>query len=85
MLHWFMSLGGETATTWDQMKQVFHEKYQAYCNTKDKIEELFNTVQMNEEILEDFVERILYNVMRAGHTTMGLDVLKIILIHGIRE
>ena len=27
-LHWFMSLGGETVTTWDQMKQVFLEKYE---------------------------------------------------------
>ena len=35
-LHWFMILGGETVTTWDQMKQVFLEKYQGYCNTKDK-------------------------------------------------
>ena len=26
-LHWFMSLDGETVTTWDQMKQVFLEKY----------------------------------------------------------
>ena len=42
-------------------------------------------VQKDEEILEDFVERLLYNVQRAGHTTMGLDVLKIILLRGIRE
>ena len=47
-LHWFMSLGGETVTTWDQMKQVFLEKYQEYCNTKDKREELFKMVQRDE-------------------------------------
>ena len=33
-LHWFMSLGGGTVTTWDQMKKVFLEKYQEYYNTK---------------------------------------------------
>ena len=27
-LRWFMSLGGETAATWEQMKQVFLRKYQ---------------------------------------------------------
>ena len=64
-LHWFMILGGETITTWDQMKQVFLEKYQEYCNTKDKREELFNIIQKDEESLEYFVERLLYNVQRA--------------------
>ena len=34
----FMSLGGGTVANWDRMKQVFLEKYQEYCNTKDKRE-----------------------------------------------
>ena len=58
-LHWFMSLGGETITNGDRMKQVFLEKYQEYCNTKDKREELFKMVQKEDESLEDFVERLL--------------------------
>ena len=80
-----MILGGGTVTTWDRMKQVFLEKYQEYCNTKDKREELFKMVQRDDESLEYFVERILYNVQRDGETNMGLDVLKIILLHGIRD
>ena len=64
---------------------MFLEKYQEYCNTKEKREELFKMVQKEEKILEDFVERILYNVQRARQTNMGLDVLKIILPHGIRD
>ena len=84
-LHWLMILGGETSTKWDQMKQVFLENNQEYCNTKDKREELFKMVQRDKESLEYFVERILYNVQRAGHNNMGLYVLKIILLHGIRE
>ena len=35
--------------------------------------------------MEDFMERLLYNVQRAGQTNMGLDVLKIILLRGIRD
>ena len=42
-------------------------------------------VQWDDEIPEYFVERILYNVQRAGKTNMGLDVLKIILLRGIRD
>ena len=67
------------------MKQVFLEKYQEYCNTKDKREEIFKMVQRDDESLEDFVEMLLYNVQRDGQTDMGLYVLKIILLHGIRE
>ena len=64
---------------------MFLEKYQEYCNTKDKREELFKMVQKEDESMEDFVERLLYNVQRDGQTNMGLDVLKIILLHGIRD
>ena len=64
-LHWFMSLGGGTVTNSDRMKQVLLEKYQEYCNTKDKREELFKMVQKEDESLEYFVERLLYNVQRA--------------------
>ena len=42
-------------------------------------------VQKEDECLEYFVERLLYNVQRAGHMNMGLDVLKIILLRGIRD
>ena len=64
---------------------MFLDKYQEYCNTKDKREELFKMVQEDYESLEDFVERILYNVQRARQTNMELDVLKIILLCGIRD
>ena len=68
-----MSLGGEINATWDQMKQVFIAKYQDYCRTKDKREEFLKMMQKYDEILKDFVERLLYNVH------------KIILLWGIRE
>ena len=42
-------------------------------------------VQKEDESLEDFVERLMYNVQRAGQTNMGLDMFKIILLHGIRD
>ena len=80
-----MSLGGEIVTMWDQMKQVFLVKYQEYCRRKDKREELFKMVQHDDESLDDFVERLLYNVQRLGHTTIRRDVLKIIMLRGIRE
>ena len=80
-----MRLGGDTVTTWEQMKQVFLGKYQEYCNTKEKQEDFFKMIQKDEEILEYFVERLLYNVQRARQTDMGAYVLNIILLHGTRE
>ena len=67
------------------MKHAFLRKYQEYCRTKDKREELFNMVQKDDESLEDFVERLLYNVQRSVQNTIGRDVLKIILLREIRE
>ena len=43
-LRWFMSLGGHVITTWDQMKEKFLAKYQGYCRTREKREELFKMV-----------------------------------------
>ena len=67
------------------MKQVFLRKYQEYYRTKDKREELFKIVQKDDEILEDFVEILMYNVKRLGQTTIRRDVLKIIMLQEIRE
>jgi len=58
VLRWFMSLGGHVITTWDQMKESFLAKYQDYCRTRERKEELFKMVQKEDENLEDFVERL---------------------------
>jgi hypothetical protein len=56
-LIWFMSLGGENISTWVKMRQLFLNKYQEYCRTREQREELFKMSQKEEENLEDFVER----------------------------
>jgi hypothetical protein len=53
-----MSLGGHVITTWDQMKKNFLNKYQDYCRTREKREELFKMMQKEDKNLEDFVERL---------------------------
>lgn len=37
-LRWFMSLGAQEITTWDQMKEIFLAKYQDYCRTRERKE-----------------------------------------------
>jgi hypothetical protein len=57
-LRWFMSLGRDSITTWNQMKQAILNKYQEYCRARERKEELFKMNQKEEESLEDFVERL---------------------------
>jgi hypothetical protein len=56
VLRWLMSLGGENISTWVQMRQLFLNKYQDYCRTREQREELFKMSQKEDETLEHFVE-----------------------------
>jgi hypothetical protein len=84
-LRWFMSLGGENISTWVQMRQLFLNKYQDYCRTRERREELFKMSQKEDETLEDFVERLQYNLQWSGHPDVSKDILKTILLKGVRE
>ena len=78
-------LGRSVITTWDQMKENFLAKYQDDCRTREKREELFKMVQKDEKNLEDFVERIPYNLQRSDHPNVSKDILKTILLKGVRD
>ena len=64
-LRWFMGLGGNTITSWDQMKRVFLSKYQEYCKTQDMQEEIFTIIEDDDETLEDYQERFMYILQRS--------------------
>lgn len=84
-LRWFMSLGGETNTTWGQMRQELLNKYQDYYITRERREESFKMSHKENETLEDFVERLQYNLGRSVHPDVSKDILKTILIKGVRD
>jgi hypothetical protein len=54
-LCWFMGLGTNTITTWDEMRQKFFSKYHDYCTNRGLREEMFKMTQKEEEILEDYL------------------------------
>ena len=41
--------------------------------------------QREDQSLEDFVERLEYNIQRSGHLDLDPDILKTILLRGIRD
>jgi hypothetical protein len=45
---------GENISTWGQMRKIFLNKCQDYCQTRERREELFKISQKEEENLEDF-------------------------------
>ena len=67
------------------MKQAFLNKYQEYCRARDQKEELFKMSQREDESLKDFVERLEYNVQRSVLPDLDIDILKIIMLRGIRD
>ena len=84
-LRWFMSLGSRVITTWEQMKRKFLLKYQDYCRTKEKKDELFNMAQKSDESLEDYIERLQYNIQRSDHPDISKEIGKTILLRGLRD
>eukprot|EP00253_Pinus_taeda_P015881 PITA_15881 len=84
-LRWFMSLGSQVITTWEQMKQKFLLKYQDYCRTREKKDELFNMAQKPDESLEDYIERLQYNTQRSDHPDISKEIRKTILLRGLRD
>ena len=79
-----MSLGHDSITNWNQMKQAFLNKYQEYCRAWDRKEGLFKMCK-EDESLEDFMERLEYNVQRLGNLDLDTDILKTILLRGIKD
>ena len=55
-LKWFMRLGTCNIRTWEEMKNVFLEKYKDNCMPHNLKDEVFKMMQKEDEILEDLVE-----------------------------
>eukprot|EP00253_Pinus_taeda_P024888 PITA_24888 len=84
-LRWFMRLGEHTITDWDGMRRVFLRKYQPYCRSKDSKDDIFRMSQQEDETLEEYLERFVYNLQKSKHRTMSLDLIHTIFLKGIRE
>ena len=83
-LRWFMTLGTNSIRTWDGMKRVFLDKYKDYCIHHDLRNEVVKMNQKEDEILEDLVERLTYNIKRSKLHNLGRDTLKTLLVNSIK-
>ena len=67
------------------MKNIFLNKYQDYCRTRDLKDEIFNMSARDNETLEEYVEIFQYNLQRSPYTMLSKDVLKAIMLKGMKE
>ena len=83
-LRWFMGLGEYTIRTWDQMKSTFLKKYQDYCKSKDSKNDIFKIQQSEEEMLDDYLERFLYNYQKYKQR-LNHNIVRTIFLKGILD
>ena len=61
VLWWFMGLGANATSTWDEMQTLLLQKYKEYCKGNDpRGDDIFWISQKEDETLEDYVSRFLY-------------------------
>jgi hypothetical protein len=63
------------------MKYIFLKNYQDYCKTKESRNDIFKIQQLEDENLEDYMERIAYisqksNTMTSQKMQLGLFSLR---------
>ena len=84
-LKWFMGLGVNTILYWIDMKKIFLKKYQPYCRTRDSKDDIFRMTQHEEENLEDYLERFLYNLQKSKQSSLNSDTIRTIFLKGVRD
>ena len=83
-LRWFMGLGEYSIRSWEQMKNFFLKKYQDYYQSRDAKNDIFKMQQMEEETLEDYLERFLYSYQKSKQRLKD-NTMKIIFLKGIED
>jgi hypothetical protein len=84
-LRWFMILGEHTILSWDGMKETFLQKYQDYCRPKDARNDIFKMQQSEEESLENYLERFIYNYQKTKQFAIDIATIRTIFLKGIRD
>lgn len=66
------------------MKNCFLKKYQDYCRSRDAKNDIFKMQQMEDETLEDYLERFLYNYQKSKQR-FNDNTMKTIFLKGIQD
>ena len=80
-----MGLGEHTIRYWDEMNTTFVRKYQEYCRSNDSHNDIFKMQQQEDETLEDYVERFVYNLQKSRLNALNPNAIRAFFLKGILE
>jgi hypothetical protein len=84
-LIWFMGLVESSIRSWESMKDIFLKNYQDYCKTKESRNDIFKAQQLEDETLEDYMERFGYISQKSKYHDLLKDSLRDLFLKGISE
>ena len=67
------------------MKTSFLWKYQEYFKPKDSRHDIFKIQQLEDKILEDYLERFVYTLHKSKYSDLGEDAVRTLFLKGISE
>jgi hypothetical protein len=82
-LIWFMGLGESSIRSWEAMKDIFLKKYQDYSKTKESRNDIFKIQQLEDETLEDYMERFSYISQKSKYHDLPDDAIRDLFLKGI--
>jgi hypothetical protein len=84
-LRWFMGLGESSIRSWEAMKDIFLKKYQDYCKTKESHNDIFKIQQLEDETLEDYMEKFGYISEKSKYHDLLENEIRDIFLKGISK
>ena len=60
-------------------------KYQEYYKPKDSRHDIFKIQQLEDEILEDYIERFIYTLHKSKYSDLREDAVRTLFLKGIFE
>ena len=67
------------------MKTTFLRKFQEYCRSKYSRNDIFKMQQQEDENLEDYVERFVYNLQKSRQNALNPNAIRTIFLKGVLE
>jgi hypothetical protein len=84
-LRWFTGLGESSIRSWESMKDIFLKKYQDYCKTKESCNDIFKFQRLEDETLEDYMERFGYISQKSKYHDPPEDVVRALFLKVISK
>ena len=67
------------------MRTSFLRKYQEYCKPKDPRHDIFKIQQLEDESLEDYLERFIYTLHKSKYHDLREDPVRTLFLKGISK